>query len=90
LNLNYATIVKHDINKLLTLGFIKHVEDATWLFPIVVVCKKSGKLKICVDFRKFNVAIKKYPYSLHFINEVINIVAKHEVYMFLDSFSRYH
>ncbi len=31
LNPNYATIVKHDIDKLLVVGFIKHVEEATWL-----------------------------------------------------------
>ncbi len=37
LNLNYVTIVKHDINKLLVVGFIKSVEEATWLLPIMVV-----------------------------------------------------
>jgi len=52
--------------------------------------KKNGKLKICVDFRKLNVATKKDPYSLPFADEVINIVAKHEVYTFLDGFSEYH
>jgi hypothetical protein len=33
LNLNYVTIIKHDIDKLLAKGFIKHVEEATWLSP---------------------------------------------------------
>jgi hypothetical protein len=50
LNLNYATIVKHDIDKLFVVGFIKLLEEATWLSPMVVVHKKNGKLKICVDF----------------------------------------
>jgi hypothetical protein len=36
-NLNYAAIVKQDINKLLVASFIKPVEKATWLSPIVVV-----------------------------------------------------
>ncbi len=44
--------------------------------------KKNGKLKICVDFRKFNVATKKDPYSLPFTNEIINIISRHEVYTF--------
>jgi hypothetical protein len=48
--------------------------------------KKNGKLKICVDFRKLNVATKKDSYLLPFTNEVINIVARHEVYTFLDGF----
>jgi hypothetical protein len=52
--------------------------------------KKNGKLRIYVDFRKLNVATKKDPYLLPFTDEVINIVAGHEVYTFLDGFFRYH
>jgi hypothetical protein len=43
-----------------------------------------------VDFRKLNVVIKKDPYPLTFIDEVIDIVIGHEVYTFLDGFSCYH
>jgi hypothetical protein len=49
---------------LLAAGFIKLVEEAIWLSPIVVVPKKNGKLKICVDFGKLNVITKKKPYPL--------------------------
>jgi hypothetical protein len=56
----------------------------------LVILKKNGKLRICVDFTKLNVATKKDPYSLPFTDEVINIVVGHEVYAFLDEFSRYH
>jgi len=52
--------------------------------------KKNGKSIICVDFKKLNAVTKKDPYSLPFIDEVINIVVGHEVYTFLDGFSRYH
>jgi len=48
--------------------------------------KKNGKLKICVDFRKLNAAIKKDPYPLPFIDEVINAIVGQEVYIFLDGF----
>jgi hypothetical protein len=54
------------------------------------VPNKNGKLKICVDFRKLNVVIKKDPYPLPFTDEVINVVVKHEVYTFLDGFFGYH
>ncbi len=86
LNLIYASIVKQNINKLLTIGFIKLVEEAIWLSPIMVVPKKNGKLRIYVDLRKFNVATKKEPYLLTFTNEVINTIVGHEVYTFLDGF----
>jgi hypothetical protein len=77
-------------NKLLAVGFVKPVEEVTWLSSIVVVPKKNGKLRICVDFKKLNVATKKDPYLLHFMDEVINSVVRHEVCTFLNMFSRYH
>jgi hypothetical protein len=56
----------------------------------VVVLKKNGKLKICVDFKKFNKATKKNPYPLPFFDEVLNIVVGYEPYSFLDGYLRYH
>jgi hypothetical protein len=75
---------------LLAVSFIKPIEEVTWLSPIVLMLKKNGKLRICVDFRKLTVATKKDPYPLPFIDEVIYTVTGHEVYTFLDGFSRYH
>ncbi len=80
LNPNYATTVEHDINKLLVVGFIQPIEEATWLSPIVVVPKKNGKLRFYVDFKKLNKATKKNPYPLPFSDEVLNIVARYEAY----------
>jgi hypothetical protein len=68
LNPNYATMVKQDINKLLAIGFIKSIEEATWLSPIVIVSKKNGKLTICIDFRKLNATTKKDPY--HYLSQM--------------------
>jgi hypothetical protein len=56
----------------------------------VVVLKKNGKLKICVDFRKLNKATKNYPYPFPFPNEVLKIIIGYESYSFLDGYSRYH
>jgi hypothetical protein len=56
----------------------------------MVVPQKNGKLKICVNFKKLNMATKKDPYLLPFTYEVINTIVGHEVYTFLDKFSRYH
>ncbi len=89
MNPKYVAIVKQDIDKLLVVAFIKLVEEATWLLPIVVVPKKNGKLKICVNFKKLNKTTKD-PYPLPFIDGVINTIAGHEVYTFLDEFLGYH
>jgi putative transposase len=39
----------------------------------VVVSKKNGKFKICVNFRKLNATTMKDPYPLPFIDEYLNI-----------------
>jgi hypothetical protein len=51
---------------------------------------KNGKLKICIDFRKLNVATKKDPYPLPFIDEMLNTLAGYKAYSFLDGYSRSH
>jgi hypothetical protein len=89
LNPNYVAIVKQNTNKLFVAGFIKPIEEATWLSSINFDPKKYGKLKIHVDFKKLNATIKKNPYPNPFTDEVINIVAEHEVYTFLGKLSRY-
>jgi hypothetical protein len=60
------------------------------LSPIVVVPKKNGKLRICINFKKLNVATKKDPYSLPFIDEVLNIVLGYMAFFFKDEYSGYH
>jgi hypothetical protein len=87
LNPNYATIIKQDIDKLLTFGFIQSVKEVTWLSPIVIVTKKNGELNICIDFKKLNEATKKDTYPLPFMNEVINIIVRYEAYSLLDGYS---
>jgi hypothetical protein len=78
LNPNYATLVKQNIDKLLTSRFIEFVEEATWLSPIILVPKTNDKLKIYINFRKLNDATKKDPYPLPFTDEVLNIIARYE------------
>jgi len=67
---------------LLAIRFTQSIEKATWLSPIVVVPKKNGKLRICIDFKKLNVATKKDPYTLPFIAEMLNIIIGYKVYSF--------
>ena len=90
INPNYAKAVKEDLEKLLKASFIEPVDQATSLSPIVVVPKKNGKLRICVDFRRLNAATKKDPYSLPFTDEVLDTVIGYAAYSFINCFSGYH
>ena len=90
MNPNYAKAVKEDLEKLLKAGFIEPVDQATWLSPIVVIPKKNGKLRICVDFRHLNAATKKDLYLLPFTDEVLDTIIGYATYSFIDCFSGYH
>jgi hypothetical protein len=90
LNPNYVITVKSNIDKFLVIGLIEYLEKITRLPTIVIVPKKNGKLKICVDFRILNATTKKDPYPLPFRDEVLNIVARYETKSFLDGYLGYH
>ena len=90
MNPNYAAKVKDEIDKLLRVGFIQPVKQATWLSPILVVPKKNGKIRVCVDYRKLNAATVTDAFPLPFTDDVLDAMAGHEVYSFLDGFSGYN
>ncbi len=75
---------------MLPVRFIQFIQEATWLSPMVIVPKKNGKLKICIDLKKLNVIAKKDAYPLPFINEMLNIIAAYETNSFLNGYLRYH
>ena len=90
MNPNYAAKVKEEIDKLLQVGFIRPIKRATWLSPIVVVLKNNGQIRVCVNYRKLNVATVMDSFPLSFIDGVLNAVVGHQCYSFLDRFNGYN
>ena len=66
------------------------INEVTCLSPIMVIPKKNGKLQICVDHRKLNATTKSDPFPRPFSNTLLDAVASHEMYSFLDGFSSYN
>jgi len=52
--------------------------------------KKQWENPNLCKLQKFNVIKKKGSYLLPFIDDVLNIVASHDVYSFLDGYFGYH
>ncbi|KAL3698611.1 hypothetical protein R1sor_012687 [Riccia sorocarpa] len=90
MNLNYAETVKKEIEKLKEADFIYPVKEYDWLSPIVIVPKKNGKLRLCVDYRKLNEFTIKDPYPIPFIDDILDKVAGREAYTFMDGYSGYN
>ena len=55
-NDTFAKKIKEEIDKLLIVEFIYEIEHTDWVSPIVVVPKKNGKLRVCVNLKKVNAA----------------------------------
>ena len=79
MNPNYAVKVKEEIDKLLRVGFIRPVKQVTWLSPIVLVPKKNGKIRVCVNYRKLNMAIVMDMFPLLFTDGVLDAVIGHDM-----------
>ena len=61
-----------------------------WCAPIVVVTKKNGTKRLCVDFRKLNNITVRDSYPLPRIEDVLNVVAGCRYFSALDMKSGYH
>jgi hypothetical protein len=56
--------IRVELRKLLKTGFIKEVFHPTWLANPVLVKKKNGKWRMCVDYTSLNKARPKVPFPL--------------------------
>ena len=73
MNPTLKDIVKEELQKLLTGGFIYHISDSKWVSPLVVFSNKViNKWCICVDFRELNKAILKKYFPLPCIDQVLD------------------
>ena len=48
------------------------------------------KVRVCIDYRKLNAATTKDHFSLPFIDQMLERLAGHEYYCFLDGYSGYN
>jgi hypothetical protein len=79
-----------ELRKLLEARFIKEVFHPTWLANLVLVKKKNGKWRMCVDYTSLNKACPKVPCSLPLIDQIVDSTAGCELLCFLDAYSGYH
>ena len=69
LSKDHYEAVKEEVTKLKQVGAIKKVFYPEWLANTVVVKKKNGKWRVCVDFTDLNKAYLKDPFPLPRIDQ---------------------
>ena len=82
--------IAEEIDKLLSAGFIKEVYHPEWLANPVLVKKKSGKWRMCVDYTGLNKACPKDLFPLPCIDQIVDSTSGCDTLCFLDAYSGYH
>ncbi|KFK44296.1 hypothetical protein AALP_AA1G239700 [Arabis alpina] len=85
-----AKAVNDEVERLLRVGSITEVKYPDWLANPVVVKKKNGKWRVCVDFTDLNKACPKDSFPLPHIDRLVEATAGNKLLTFMDAFSGYN
>uniref|UniRef100_A0A0A9W2U6 RNA-directed DNA polymerase n=1 Tax=Lygus hesperus TaxID=30085 RepID=A0A0A9W2U6_LYGHE len=78
--------VRQEIARMEELGIIERVDEATeWCSPIVVVPKRDGSVRLCVDFTKLNEYVMRERYILPSSEEALAVIGHAKFFSKLDA-----
>jgi len=64
INPKLAPLVQKELQKMLAASIIAPTRHSSWCSNLVVVWKKNGGIRLCIDFRNLNLACIKDNYPL--------------------------
>jgi hypothetical protein len=83
-------VIRVEVLKLLAARFIRQCKNAVWLANPVLVPKKTGPWRMCIDHTDLNRHCPKDPFPLPRIDQVIDSTKGSALLCFLDCYSSYH
>ncbi|XP_045034364.1 uncharacterized protein LOC123475563 [Daphnia magna] len=83
------TIVNEQVKSLEEAGIIE-ISDSSWSAPVVLIRKKDGTWRFCVDYRKLNSVTVRDVYPLPRIADVLSRLEGAEFFSILDLQAGYH
>ena len=81
--------LKKQLEELLDKQFIRP-SVSPWGAPVLLVKKKDGSMRLCVDYRQLNKVTIKNRYPLRRIDDLMDQLVGAEVFSKIDLRSRYH
>ena len=82
--------VSDEFNRLLSAGVIERIDASPWVSPILVIQKKTGGIRMCVDLREPNKAIVVDSHPLPHMDELLSTLAGSIMFSTIDLESAYH
>ena len=78
--------LKQELERLLRTGILQPVDVPTnWISSMVVVKKSNGKIRLCIDPKPLNAALKRNHYPLPVIDDLLPLLAKAKVFSIVDA-----
>ena len=89
-NPKLAPLVQKELSKMLATEIIAQTRHSTWCSNLVIVRKKNGTIKLCVNFNNLNLACKKDNYPLPNMETIMQRITGSGMMSLLDGFSGYN
>ena len=90
MNPRIEPLMRKELNKLIKANIVIPIKHSSWVANLVPVRKKSGEIRLCVDFRDLNRASLKDHHPLPSMEKILSKVIVSERFSFLDGFSGYN
>ena len=82
----HVDAVNFEVQRLKEAGVIREIFFSKWLANTMVVKKKNGKWRVCVDFTDLNWACPKDSFPISKIDQLVDATYGHPRMSFLDAF----
>ena len=76
-------VLKKELDRMLEIGVIR-ASTSPWASPLVMVDKKDGEIRLCVDYRKVNKVSKFDAYPMPKVEEILEEVGPAKIISTLD------